>query len=111
MTSADEAKYLGAADAGVLAMETLLKFGPQGQLEPDPATSWAQTSPVTYVYNLRHDVTFWDGHPLTATDVAFSMNHYRAQGSQASFAYTGVKSITATGPYTVTVTLTQPEAS
>jgi peptide/nickel transport system substrate-binding protein len=111
VTSQDEAKYLGAADAGVLALETMLKFGPQGQLEPDLATSWAQTSPVTYVYHLRHDVKFWDGHPLTASDVAYSMNHYRAPGSQAAFAYTGVKSIIATDPYTVTVTLSQPEAS
>jgi peptide/nickel transport system substrate-binding protein len=94
-----------------LGLETLLKFGPQGQLEPDLATSWAQTSPVTYVYHLRHGVRFWDGHPLTATDVAYSLNYDRAPGSQLAFAFTAVKSITATGPDTVTVTLTQPQAS
>ena len=80
-------------------------------MEPDLATSWAQTSPVTYVYQLRHGVTFWDGHPLTATDVAYSLNYDRAAGSDVAFAFTGVKSIAATGPYTVTVTLSQPEAN
>ena len=34
----------------------LLKFNAQGQVEPNLATSWAQTSPVTYVYHLRHGV-------------------------------------------------------
>jgi peptide/nickel transport system substrate-binding protein len=38
-------------------------------LEPDLASSWAQTNPVTYVYHLRHGVKFWDGDDLTADDV------------------------------------------
>jgi len=94
-----------------MLLETLEKFGPKGQLEPDLATSWQQTSPVTYVYHLRHDAKFWDGKPVTATDVAYSLNYDRAAGSQVAFAFNGVKSITATDPYTVTVTLAKPEAS
>src|SRR5262249_18790457 len=94
-----------------LALETLVKFGPQGQVEPNLATSWAQTSPVTYAYQLRHDVKFWDGRPLTADDAAYSLNYDRAAGSDVRFGFAGVKSIAATGPYTVTVTLTQPEAN
>ena len=93
------------------ALETLVKYGPQGQLEPVLATSWAQASPVTWVYHLRHGVRFWDGRPLTAADVAYSLNYDRSPGSQVAFAFTDVKTITATGPYTVTVTLTQPDAS
>ncbi len=52
-----------------LSLETLLQFNPQGKLEPDLATSWSQTGPVAYVYNLRHGVKFWDGNDLTAADV------------------------------------------
>ena len=47
---------------------SLLQFGPQGQLEPELASSWKQTSPTTYVYNLVHDARFWDGNPVTATE-------------------------------------------
>ena len=107
----DEDKNLSGYLIDTMGLETLLKYGPQGQLEPNLATSWAQTSPVTYVYHLRRGVRFWDGHPLTAADVAYSLNYDRAPGSQVAFAFTGVKSITAAGPDTVTVTLTQPEAS
>jgi peptide/nickel transport system substrate-binding protein len=110
-TSLDETKNIGADWVDGLALETLLTFGPQGQLEPALATSWAQTSPVTYVYHLRHGVKFWDGQPLTATDVAYSLNYDRAAASDVAFAFPGVKSIVATDPYTVTVTLAQPAAS
>jgi peptide/nickel transport system substrate-binding protein len=109
--SLDEAKSLAASQVTAMSLETLVKFGPQGQLEPDLASSWAQTSPVTYVYHLRHDVRFWDGNPLTSADVVYSLNHYRAAGSAAAFTYLTVKAITATDPYTVTVTLTRPDAS
>jgi len=111
LSTLDETKNIGANNIDGLGLETLVKFGPQGQVEPDLATSWAQTSPVTYVYHLRHGVKFWDGAPLTATDVAYSLNYDRAAGSDVAFAFAGVKSISATSPDTVTVTLTQPEAS
>jgi peptide/nickel transport system substrate-binding protein len=105
------AKTIQASQIDVMGLETLLKFGPQGQLEPDLATSWEQTSPVTYVYHLRHGVKFWDGHPLTAADVAYSLNFERAADSQVAFAYSSVKNITASGPSTVVVTLAEPDAS
>ena len=111
VTDLDETKTIGAGNVTNMALETLEKFGPQGQLEPDLATSFTQASPVTYVYHLRHDARFWDGQPVTATDVAYSLNYNRAAGSQVSFAFAGVKSIVATDKDTVTVTLAQPEAS
>ena len=63
------------------------------------------------MYHLRHGVKFWDGSPLTAADVAYSLNYDRAASSDVAFAFPGVKSIVATDPYTVTVTLTQPAAN
>ena len=107
----DATKDLNATFITEMGLETLLKYGPQGQLEPVLATSWARTSPVTYVYHLRHAVKFWDGRPLTATDVAYSLNYDRAPGSETAFGFTDVKSIVATDPYTVTVTLTHPDVS
>ena len=76
------------------------------------AQSWKQTNPTTYVYNIRHGVKFSDGTPLTAADVAFSLNYYRHPGSLDAYNFpTTLKSITATGPETLTVTLTKPDAA
>jgi peptide/nickel transport system substrate-binding protein len=97
---------------GGLVMEPLLIASKSGKLIPWLAQSWKQTSPTTYVYNIRHGVKFSDGDTLTATDVAFSLNYYRKPGSLDAYNFpTTLKSIVATGPYTVTVTLTQPDAA
>jgi peptide/nickel transport system substrate-binding protein len=92
-----------------LALETLVNVGPQAQVEPNLATSVTQPNPVTYVYHLRQGVRFWDGDPLTATDVAFSLNYYRAPGSAVAKQFPAVKSIVATNADTVTVTLPGPD--
>jgi peptide/nickel transport system substrate-binding protein len=110
--SLDETKSFYASNVTQFGLETLQQFGPQGQLEPDLATSVTQPNPVTYVYHLRHGVRFWDGSELTAADVAYSMDYDRRPGSVDVFgAFPSVKSITAAGPDAVVVTLTHPDAS
>jgi ABC-type transport system substrate-binding protein len=54
--SLDPTKNINANAVTALSLETLLEFGAHGQLEPYLATSWAQTSPTTYVYHLRQGV-------------------------------------------------------
>ena len=93
------------------ALESLIKFGPTGQIEPALAASVTQPNPATYVYHLRQGVTFWDGDPMTSADVVNALNYEREPGSEISSHFTGVKSVTADGPYTVTVTLDQPNAT
>jgi peptide/nickel transport system substrate-binding protein len=107
----DPTKYSSATIVTALSMETLLSLGRQGQLLPELATSWSATSPVTYLYHLRHGVKFWDGDELTASDVAFSWNYERAPGSQYGTGFASVKKVSADGPYTVVVTLVHPDAS
>jgi peptide/nickel transport system substrate-binding protein len=94
-----------------LLLETLLKPGPQGQLEPDLATSVTNPNPVTYIYHLRHGVKFWDGTPLTSADVVYSWDQERAPSSTDTTDFAGVKTIEPDGPYTVVVTLSQPNAA
>ena len=97
---------------GGLALEPLLIAEKSGKLKPWLAQSWKQTNPTTYVYNIRHGVKFSDGTTLTAADVAFSLNYYRHPGSLDAYNFpTTLKSITATGPETLTVTLTKPDAA
>jgi peptide/nickel transport system substrate-binding protein len=95
-----------------LFMEHLLQPGPNNTLQPELATSWTQTSPVTYVYHLRPGVRFWDGNPMTSADVVYSLDYQREStgANGTSVFYTNVKSIAADGPYTLVVTLKQPDA-
>ena len=88
---------------------SLLQFGPQGQLEPELASSWKQTSPTTYVYNLVHNAKFWDGNPVTAADVAFSVNRIaspKLASSLLSLFQTGdLKKAVVSGKWQVTIEL------
>ncbi|HEX6523868.1 MAG TPA: ABC transporter substrate-binding protein [Streptosporangiaceae bacterium] len=111
MSTLDPTKGGYASYAYELTLETLLKFGPDTTLEPDLAASWAQTGPVTYVYHLRPGIKFSDGAELTAADVVYTWNYYRSPGSLQALDFDSVKSISASGPGTVVVTLTHPDAS
>ncbi len=89
---------------------SLLQFGPQGQLQSELASSWKQTSPTTYVYNLVHNAKFWDGNPVTATDVAYSINRIaspKLASPLLSLLQTGsIKNAVVSGPWQVTINLT-----
>jgi peptide/nickel transport system substrate-binding protein len=91
---------------------SLLQFGPQGQLEPELAASWKQTSPTSYVYNLVHNARFWDGNPVTAADVAFSVNRIaspKLASPLLSLLQTGnIKHAVVSGKWQVTIDLTSP---
>ena len=52
--------------------------------EPLLAVSWSQPDPLTWRFRLRPNVTFQDGSPFTAADVAFTIQ--RAQNPVSQFA-------------------------
>ena len=89
----------------------LLRLTPDWKIQPGLAESWSNPDPTTWIYNIRQDVKFWDGHPLTAADVVYSLQRNLDPKVQpvngGFFAY--VKKIAQTGPYQVTVTFTQPD--
>ena len=63
--------------------ETLVVRGRNLEILPGLATSWKQTSPTTWVFNLRKGVKWHDGSDFTADDVVFSIK--RAQGPTSNF--------------------------
>ena len=96
--------------ADSLMCEPLLRQAPDGSLEPGLATL-ASPNPTTMVFTLRPGVKFWDGHPVTAADVVYSldrqMNPKLGGYNQQDFSRVAV--VTATGPAQVTIRLKQAD--
>jgi peptide/nickel transport system substrate-binding protein len=69
-----------ASFAGQLVLQTMLysgltKYAPDGSIQPDIATSWSSSKDLkTWTFNLRKDVKYASGRPLTAADVVDNVN-------------------------------------
>lgn len=89
--------------------EGLMMIQPDYSVAPNLAESFETQDGQTYVYQLRQGVTFWDGSPMTAQDVVYSLNRHvdPEEGSYwSSDAVSGnIASIEATAETEVTVTL------
>lgn len=63
----------------------LVEFDPttddQSDIRGDLATSWDLADDgVTYTFNLNENANWWDGKPVTAEDVVFSLDRMTAEG-------------------------------
>jgi len=84
-------------------------------LKPVPgiAESWEHSPDgKVWTFHIRHGVTWQDGQPLTAQDVAFTYN-YVVDHQMANFTSytTWIKHVTATDAYTAVFTCSQPKAN
>jgi peptide/nickel transport system substrate-binding protein len=106
----DWTTYAGAIMS--LVEEGSLAFGDDLTLQPGVAESWEAVDPKTYVFTLREGVTFHDGSPLTAEDVAFTIqwNMDPDNASQLAAFFGSVDTVEATADNEVTVTLKKPDA-
>ena len=93
-----------------LMCESLLLQAPDGSIGSGLATL-STPSPTTMVFTLKSGVKFWDGHPVTSADVAYSLdrNTNPKLGGFYGLVFSRVKSIQATSPTQVTITLKQPD--
>ena len=91
--------------------DALLRQEPDGTIGAGLATAITTLNPTTYRIALRKGVKFWDGSPLTAADVVFSLKRAadpKAGGFYAA-AFDRVTSITAKGTLAVTIRLSKPD--
>jgi peptide/nickel transport system substrate-binding protein len=90
--------------------DTLIRQSPTGVVGPGLATL-SYTNPTTMVFTLRAGAKFWDGSPVTAADVVYSLDRQRDPklGGFYGAVFSRVKSIAATGGNQVTITLSQPD--
>lgn len=93
--------------------EPLLVIDENNQIQPGLAKSWEQKDDTTYVYQIRDDVTFSDGTPMTMDDVLFSIERIRAEetASYVKWLYDSVDTIEQTGDWELTVKLSAPSAT
>src|SRR5262245_33764226 len=62
--------------------DALFKPMPDDHMAPSLATRWQQSPDgLTYDFELRQGVTFHNGDPFTAEDVAFSFARYKGAGA------------------------------
>jgi len=93
--------------------EGLLKFTPEGGLEPLLAESFDQPDELTYIYTLREGVSFSDGTPVTVDDVLASIARVRDPevAGPLAWMYDGPgATVEKTDDKTVTITLATPSA-
>ncbi len=98
-----------------LVQDHILTSGSFGQPqtgEGSVVSSWKAVNATTYRYTIKPGLRFSDGTPLTAKDVAFSMNIHRnpKTGSKMRDFFGNVRSITTQGNI-VTVRLVKPDSN
>jgi len=89
--------------------EGLTRYDRNYKVEPALATSWQQTSPTQWRFNLRKGVTFNDGSPFTADDVIFSFERIRQPQGTMQIYVTGIKEIRKVDDHTIDMILETPQ--
>ncbi len=88
--------------------ESLVARGKDMSVVPQLATSWSQTSPTVWRFELRHGVKFHDGTPFTADDVVFSFKRGNDSGSDVRGYVAPIKEVRKVGDFAVDVETVAP---
>jgi peptide/nickel transport system substrate-binding protein len=78
------------------------------RLAPALATSWRQTSPTVWRFELRRNVKFHDGTPFTADDVVFSFARASGDGSDMKSYTNDVKEVRKVNDFVVEIETKAP---
>lgn len=107
--------YVFTQNAGFAIFDTLIKFDNEGVAQPVLAESWEVNDDLTEtVLTVRTDAVFHDGTPVTAADIAYSIDLrtnpelVEAHGSWQLYGADVYESVVATDDSTVTVTTQTP---
>lgn len=93
-----------------MAYDTLLTRDNDGNVQPALATEWEQVDELTWVFQLREDVTFADGTAFDAGDVVYSFETRKDGGTNGTY-LSLMESVVATDDYEVTFTFSEPDAT
>ena len=91
--------------------DSLINRDPESRFVPGIVESWAMVEPLTWELRLRRGVTFHDGSPFTADDVAFSIARAPALPNNPGPYTSNLRTITrveVVDPHTVRLHTDQP---
>lgn len=96
----------------ILTYSNLIYTAPDGTLHPEVASELPQISAdgLVYTFKLRDDVTFHDGRPLSAVDVAYTFNLYLNEGRRRGDFRAFIESVEVLDPYTLQLVFSRPWA-
>ncbi len=96
-----------------LIFDDLLTRGDNLDVAPGLAERWDIPDPLTYIFHLRHPVTFHDGRPLTSRDVKWTFDSLLQEKvrSTKSAVYRFVDHIDAPDNFTVIFRMKEPSAT
>jgi len=77
-------------------------------LAPSLATSWKQTGPEVWRFELRKNVKFHDGTPFTADDVIFSVARAAGDGSDVKSKVNDIKEVRKVDDHTIDIVTKGP---
>lgn len=93
--------------------QSLIYLAPNGDLEPQLATSWeAAADNLSWVISLREDVRFHDGTPFNAQAVKLNLDRFLDPDNSAPYAFllSEVSSIDVVDEFTIRLNLNRPFA-
>lgn len=92
--------------------EPLMRLKPDFSVEPGLAESVTQPDAGTFVFTIRPDIRFWNGNPVTAADVVYSLRRNLDPKNTPAHGdvFRHVTGIEESGPRQVTVKLAAPDA-
>lgn len=89
--------------------EALLDVDSTLAIVPQLALTWEPLNQRTWVFELRPDVRFHDGTPLTVEDVVFSIDRARAETSELRQRLGNIATVEALDDDTVQITTAEPD--
>jgi ABC-type transport system substrate-binding protein len=101
---------VSSAEVDYVLYDTLTTLDYDNTVKPGLAEKW-EVSPdgKTYTFTLRKGVKFHSGKPLTASDVKFTLDRWKAlKGSPTAFNIASVEQVEAPAPTTVVLHLAAP---
>lgn len=92
--------------------DTVIDFGPNGELNPRLATSWEQPDDLTWRFHLRKGVKFHNGYPFTAEDFKFSLERILDPENKCRYRdrYLTIDKIIAVDDHTIEIKTKTPDA-
>jgi len=88
--------------------ESLVTRNKDLSLAPALATSWRQTSPNVWRFELRQGVKFHDGEPFTAEDVVFTFKRVAGDGSDMKSYVNDVQEVRKLSDYSIEIETKAP---